>query len=79
MNEKVNNCLKTIDKLFKWLSLTGIGFLGLIGIFTFVKNLFGMYIAKIALIVLAILMIGISYMIYDRFVIIKEINLKDEI
>lgn len=76
VNNKINNCMKVINLLFKFLGVIGAGFLGIMGVFTFITNVFGIFIAKVSLVVATVIIITILGMIYNRFATIKQMNLK---
>jgi hypothetical protein len=74
----INICFNAIDKYFTFLKIIGGGFLAILGVYSFIKDIFGEIIAKGSLMVSVMLIAIIILTIFDKFNIIKQIRRRNK-
>lgn len=77
IDDKIRECRLSIDSLFRLLKILGSGILVLVGLFGFFKEEFSIIIAQSILTISALILIGVLFTIFRKYVIIEKLNLKE--
>ena len=76
--DKIEICLKVIEKYFTLLKILGVGFMAILGINDVVSEMFGKTVAYISVVVVAVLISVIVLTLSKKFAIISKLNIKDQ-